>query len=254
MKLFLSFILLLAFISKSENVSSQKSKFLKITYVKDYRSKLDTTKAKSYKKEMSKLNSLIAKYSKEVSYQLIIAEQHSLFGQNESKMDKSDYGRLKELAGSIGGTKGKFYVNKKKDTYLNKIHFWGEDFLIKIEVKKWKITNEFKLISDFKCYKAISEDIVTNHKGIFKSKVVAWFCPELPSFFGPAGYFGLPGLILELDNGKMNLRATKIHFSKSKKENIKPFKKGIILTEKEFDKLMEKKAKAIFPKSFKNKK
>ena len=130
----------------------------------------------------------------------------------------------------------------------------GEDFLIKIEVKKWKVTSEFKFISNFKCYKATSEDIVSNHKGVFKSKVIAWFCPELPNFFGPAGYFGLPGLILELDNSKMNLRATKIHFSKSKKNDIKPLKKGIKLTEKEFDKLMEEKAKAMFPKSFKNNK
>ena len=253
MKKKLAFFLFLAFISRSENVCSQKSEFLNITYVKDFRSKLDITKVKSYKKELSKLNSLLAKYSKEVSYQLTIANHHSLFSQNKSKMSKSD-SPFKELAGSIGGTKGRFYVNKKDATYLNEYHFLGEDFLIKIEVKKWKITDEFKLISNFKCYKAISEDIVSNHKGIFKSKVIAWFCPELPSFFGPAGYFGLPGLILELDNGKMNLRATKIHFSKSKKDNIKPFKKGVRLTEKEFDKLMEEKARAMFPKSFKKNK
>ena len=161
---------------------------------------------------------------------------------------------FKEVAGSIGGTSGKFYVNKKEGVYLNQFNFMGDDFLIKIEAKKWKITNEFKFISDFKCYKATTEDTVSNHKGIFKSKVIAWFCPELPSFFGPAKFFGLPGLILELDNGKMNLRATKIDFLKTKNHALKPLKKGIKLTEKEFEEFTEKKARAMFPKFFKNNK
>jgi len=252
MKFFVYFFLLLVFISKSRNVFSQDSKFLNITYVKDYRSKLDTSKVNSYKKEIGKLNSIIAKHSKEISYQLIINNHHSLFIQNELNMDKSGYG-FKKMAGSIGGTNGKFYVNKKDSIYLNESHFGGEDFLIEIEVKKWEITNELKIMNNFKCYKAISEDIVSNPIGVFKSKVTAWFCPELPSYFGPAGYFGLPGLILELDNGKMNLHATKIQFSKSKKENIKPLKKGIKLTQKEFDEFIEEKAKGMFPKYFKKK-
>ena len=250
MRFFLPFILFLVFTSKPENLFSQNNKFLHITYSKDFYVKLDTAKTRSYKKEMSTFNSLLAKYSKEVSYQLIVSYHHSLFFQNELKMDKSDYD-LRKLVGSLG-TEGKFYVNKKDSTYLNKKHFGGEDFIVILKAKEWKITDEFKFISDFKCYKATSQDIIINSKGTFKFKVVAWFCPELPSFFGPARYFGLPGLILELDNGKMNLRATKIHFS-NKKETIKPFKKGIKLTQKEFDKFVKEKAKETFSKSFKNK-
>ena len=252
MKKILPFILLFIFMFKYENATSQSGKFLNITYVKKLNSKLDITNNKSYKNQVNKLNSLLVKYTKEINYQLIIENYHSIFSQNESKISKSDY-NFKEFAGTIGGTKGSFYVNKKTKDYLNQYSFLGDNYLIKTEIKKWKITNEFKFISDFKCYKAISEDIVSNHKGVFKSKVIAWFCPELPSFFGPAGYFGLPGLILELDNGKMSLLATKIHFSKVIKNRIKPLKKGIKLTEKEFDKLMEKKARVLFPKSFKNK-
>ena len=253
MKKILSFILLVIFISKSENVFSQKNAFLSITYVKEYRSKLDTSNTKSFKKEIGALNLLLAKYSKEVSYQLTIANQHSLFSVNEFKMD-SPGSNFKELAGSIGGTSGKFYVNKKEGIYLNEFNFMGDDFLIKIEAKKWKTTNEFKFISGFKCYKATSEDKTYNVAGVSTSKVIAWFCPELPSFFGPAKYFGLPGLILELDNSQMNLRATKIDFSKTKKLAIKPLKKGIKLTEKEFNELTEKQARALFPKYFKGNK
>lgn len=250
MKTFVT-LLLLTFISNSQNIFSQEGEFLNVTYVKEVLSKLDTNKVNSYKKEISKLNTTIAQYSKEISYKLIINKHHSLFIQNEVNMDNSDNG-FKKMAGYIGGTNGKFYINKRDHTYLNESYFGGENFLIEIEVKKWKITNEFKIINKFKCYKAISEDIVSNPVGIFKSKVVAWFCPELPSYFGPAGYFGLPGLILELDNSKINLRATKIQFSKHLKEKIHPLKKGIKLTQKEFDEFLKKKAKEIFGKAFKN--
>jgi len=252
MKFFISFILVLGFICNSENVFSQNGEFLKITYVKGFHSRLDPNKSKFHKKEISNMNLLLDSYSKKITYQLIINNDHSLFIQNESKMEKSDIGFFKS-ASSIGGTDGRFYVSRKDSIYLNKKHFGDEDFLVKLKIKKWKITDEFKFISDFKCYKALSEDIVYNTKGTFKFPVIAWFCPELPSFFGPAGYFGLPGLILELDNGKMNLLATKINFFKSKKENIKPFKKGIKLTQKEFDKIMEEKAKEMFPSYFKKK-
>jgi GLPGLI family protein len=250
MKIFVTFLFFLTFISKSE-IFSQEGKFLKITYDKKILSKIDTTKVSSYKNEISNLNLALARYSKEVSYQLIINNHHSLFIQNEINMDNSDYG-LKKMAGYIGGTNGKFYVNIKDSIYLNKSHFAGENFLIEIEVKKWKVTNEFKIINKFKCYKAISEDIVSNPVGIFKSKVTAWFCPELPSYFGPAGYFGLPGLILELDNGKIKLRATKIELAKLQKEKVKPLKNGIKITKKGFDEFIKKKAKETFGKAFKN--
>jgi GLPGLI family protein len=234
---FLFLFIFLGLAGIPENIFAQKDKLLSITYVKDFHFKIDTNKVKSHKKEIEKLNSLLTEYSKEVSYQLLINNNHSLFSQNKPKMDKSDYG-FKELAGSIGNTNGRFYVNKKNAVYLHENHFG----------------DEFKFIDNFKCYKATSEDTVTNAKGkVFTFKVTAWFCPELPSLFGPAGYFGLPGLILELDNSKMTLRATKVLFSKAHKKNIKPLKKGVKLTKKEYDKFVKEKAKEMFPNYFKKK-
>lgn len=251
MKIFTTLLILLSFLGMHYNVYSQGEVFFKITYAKEIFSKLDTSKVKSFKQEINGLNSVIEKYSKQISYQLIINNHHSLFIQNEFNMDNSDYS-FKKMAGYIGGTNGKFYVNKKDNIYVNENHFGGEIFLIEIKVKKWKITNEFKFIKNFKCYKAISEDIVSNPVGVFKSKVIAWFCPELPSYFGPAGYFGLPGLILELNNGKINLSVTKIKMYKQEKEKIIPLNNGIKLTQKEFDNYLKKIAKEKFGKIFKN--
>ncbi|MCH3881582.1 GLPGLI family protein [Tenacibaculum aquimarinum] len=242
MKIFIPFFITLFFFSNSKNAFSQKYKSLKITYNIDYRSKLDSSKTKSYKKEISKLNSLIIKSSKDISYQLTIENQQSLFIVNESKMSESK-NDLKKIATIITGTNGRFYVNREKEIYLHEKDFLSDLFLVKIEVKKWKITDDFKVINNFKCYKAISEDIVSNPAGIFKKKVTAWFSPDLPSFFGPAGYFGLPGLILELDNSKMNMYASKIEFLKSKKENVFIHKKGINVTQREFDSIVKESSK-----------
>ena len=245
--LFLLFIL----INNSQQLFSQKNKSLNIIYKKVFYSKIDTSKTKSYKKQVTNLNKLLINYSQKISYKLKVINNESIFNEVNSDLSDNKNG-LGKLAGSVGGTGGDFYVNREDSIYLNKKHFGGEDFLIKINIKKWKITDEFKFISNFKSYKAISEDIIINSKGTFKNKVIAWFCPELPSFFGPAGYFGLPGLILELDNNKMQLRASKVEFINNKKERIKLFNQGIKLSETEFEEMIKKKAREFFGKSLKN--
>jgi GLPGLI family protein len=249
-KLFFGLIIIL--VLSYVKTYSQKNSFLRITYEKDYYVKIDTVKTKFYQKKISKLNTILSKISRDVSYELTIANHHSSFTINKIKMNTTN-SNLKDLAGSLGGTTGIFYINKQDAIYLNKKHFSGEDFLVKLNLKDWKITSDTKLINDFKCYKAISEDVVKNYKGTFKFKVVAWFTPDLPSFFGPAGYFGLPGLILELDNSKVNLRASKIQFTKFEKIDEKPFNKGVSISEGELEKFIKEQANQMFGKSFKNK-
>ncbi len=72
---------------------------------------------------------------------------------------------------------------------------------------KWNITSETKKIENFTCYKATQEiSIINGAKNtdgsvkIFKKTITAWFSPEIPYSFGPAGYGGLPGLIIELQD------------------------------------------------------
>ncbi|WP_439130193.1 GLPGLI family protein [Polaribacter sp.] len=246
-----SLLLFLILILSSKSLMSQENTLFTITYAKIFNSKLDTTKTREYKNQINNLNILLNKYSKEVSYKLSILNHTSMFEPNKFKMENSN-DRIKALAGSIGGTKGKFYINKKDSIFLNKKHFGGEDFVVKMNVKKWEILSEFKFINNFKCYKAIFLD--SNSKRNSKKEVIAWFCPELPSFFGPSLYFGLPGLILELDNGKIILKVKEITIKKGvKKSNfIKPFDKGIVLTENEFKKIVRKKAEEQFGKYLKN--
>ncbi len=68
----------------------------------------------------------------------------------------------------------------------------------------WEYTTEEKIIQGYKCYLAKTK--------LLHLDVYAWYCPTLPYSFGPREFGGLPGLILELQRGKLVFLATKINF------------------------------------------
>lgn len=98
-----------------------------------------------------------------------------------------------------------------------------------IEIKedcKWTITTENKKIADFQCYKATRPNFIIDRNGKEKTLLItAWFAPSLPYSFGPKGYNGLPGLVLELTDRKTTYLATNIS-ANSLNELIIDFLKG----------------------------
>lgn len=112
------------------------------------------------------------------------------------------------------GTNKKFYKNLAIVSSTGALEFWMDKTAGKRVVKQsrekvsydlvrtdWQITSETKKIDKYDCFKAFYNHKITVRNGEEHIlKVVAWFAPELPYAFGPSEYFGLPGLILELDN------------------------------------------------------
>lgn len=143
-----------------------------------------------YNMEPSKLKVILQmkKYIEAVKYRLEVVNHASLF-ETIKKL---------ELAGSTN------YAQKaleKTSSYVDSIQFieqresFNTLFLI-IEPPKqfnWKLINETKTILGYTCYKATH-----NREGGNPVIVTAWYCPEIPYQFGPKGYAGLPGLILEI--------------------------------------------------------
>lgn len=249
-KIFLFLCIFIIF--KSQKIFSQNSQALCITYTKEIIISIDTTQVLNIKDEIGKLNYMLSENSKELEYELLINNFQSKFEEKKSLSSGSKNEHLKKLAGNFGGTRGTFYVNKKDSIYINHREYGGQDFNVIMHINNWEITNQSKLINNYICYKSTSIDTLINTKGTFKYEVIAWFSPELPSFFGPAAYFGLPGLILELDNGKTILKATKIIFSESPKERVKLSKNGISITEEEYEQFVNKTARDLLKQSFKN--
>ena len=122
------------------------------------------------------------------------------------------------------------YNNNTLDCFL-----LGECFLIENIIPKWEFKQETKIIQGFKCYKA-----VLRNKNNNKINLEAWYTPKIPYQYGVLDYYGLPGLILEINKNTFTITATKIELNpleKIKIEEPKGFKK---LSYKEFKEILKK--------------
>lgn len=159
------------------------------------------------------------------------------FFEMEDRIGTNDF-QTKIAKVMLGGMK-KFYYNIETEEFLKQEVAYGETFLIPFNKPDWELSNSSKMIGKYKCYKATTFYIVVNDAGSFKKNVIAWYCPEIPYMYGPSGFFGLPGLILELTDDKRTYSATEISLNQSDYNIVKP-KKGVIITQEEFEKLREK--------------
>lgn len=107
--------------------------------------------------------------------------------------------------------------------------------IIKNNDYNWILSEESKKIENYTCFKATCEiKYLTRHGNYNTRNITAWFTPEINFNFGPNGYMGLPGMILEIEFNKTKLVATKINFSKE--EGVITFPKNKNITEEEFNK------------------
>lgn len=85
---------------------------------------------------------------------------------------------------------------------------------------KWKILNEIKEVAGYLCMKAETRDTLKDHV------IHAWFATDIPVSGGPEGYYGLPGMILELNmnEGSVLVTATKV--------DLEPKEEGFTLPKK----------------------
>ena len=151
-----------------------------------------------------------------VEYTLNFTAEEAYFYANPILIDND--GITFSLAATIGRGKIKHYQNKitnenrdyKDSQRTGKIIVNGEK-------KEWTILNETKKIDGYTCFKATTPYLI-DEDGRVKENVffTAWFSPEIPISFGPAGYGGLPGLILELQTDKATFFVKKINLSLDK--------------------------------------
>jgi GLPGLI family protein len=71
--------------------------------------------------------------------------------------------------------------------------------------------------------------------------ITAWYTPEIPVNQGPEGYWGLPGLILEVNDGKTTILCSKVVLNAKDKVEIKAPTNGKEVTQKEYDETVIKK-------------
>jgi GLPGLI family protein len=75
--------------------------------------------------------------------------------------------------------------------------------------------------------------------------ITAWYTPQIPVNNGPAMYQGLPGLILEVHDGKLTIICSKIVLNPEDKVKIEEPTKGKVVNQKNYDGILEKKNKEM---------
>ena len=203
----------------------------KITYGKEIKA-VFAEKTIAANTNMKAINNAVVEEAKNIKYSLYTHNNTSVF-QVEEAINNNSYFRMASI---FGGTTGSFYLNKNKEKAVNIKEVSGEKFQVTLDVKKWEIHKETKQIGKYTCYKATGIDLVRKNDKVNKIPVTVWFCPELPSYFGPAGYFGLPGTILRVEKRNTTLYATHIEEIKINRV-IKIPNKGIKITEAELYKI-----------------
>lgn len=165
------------------------------------------------------------------------------FNQNESFFKIINKLYSDEAASEVGLLKINFNGNilYSKDSIYNELDLGriGNYILRKKATYNWTITKESKFIDNYECYKATCEITVINPKGVFKHPIIAWFCPKIPYPYGPNGFGGLPGLILELQSKDAVYGVTKIIFSNDE-ITIDKLKNYKLVTENELDDIIIK--------------
>ncbi len=190
-------------------------------------------KTKGKSKKINKLVNDTFKNIKDVTVVLEFANGESLSSLKEEMMVE---GKPKfNLARILAGGESKYYLNHKKKDYFYQTHTLGEEMRVEMKPKKWEITQETKKIGGYVCYKAI--DIESANK---KKKPVVWFTPQIPVNAGPKNNFGLPGLILKIEQYRSSYTAVKIELNPSEKITIKKPSKGKRISYEEYTKLLER--------------
>ena len=158
-----------------------------------------------------------------------------------------------------GGSGSLYFKNLKEKRFVSKTDIMGKTFLIKDSIPnyQWQLTSETKNIGNYTCYKATFTQDVENismtvengetkqTKKIETITTTVWYTPQIPISNGPTIYHGLPGLILEINDGRTTIVCTEIVLNPSEKITISEPDKGKIVSQAEYDKIQDEKNKEL---------
>ncbi len=174
------------------------------------------------------------------------------------KLPSSNGGVMVMMMGGDGGS-DLLYKNILEKRMAKKTELMGKVFLIKdkLGTHDWKLTGETKNIGNYTCYKAVYEieakeiklDMINGdakeQEVLIKRTVVAWYTPEVPISNGPSNYGGLPGLILEVNDGDQTIVCSEIVLNPKEIKEINEPTKGKIVTRKKFGDIAKEKTKEM---------
>lgn len=169
---------------------------------------------------------------------------------------------------------GPQYKNVKSQQFIQDQEFFGRQFLITDSLQKldWKLGSETKQIGQYLCMKATATKTVDEfdwrsmrrrdrRKENKETKtdstkttsvsdeievpktveVTAWYTPQIPVNQGPGEYWGLPGLILEVNADRTTILCNKITLNPQQKIEIQAPEKGKVISRSDYNATVKKK-------------
>jgi GLPGLI family protein len=158
---------------------------------------------------------------------------------------------------------GSIYKNSKDKKMIEDVEQFSKRFLVEEDMEEfqWEMGTETKKIGQYTCYKATltKEDTTIDWGGIFRRgkdkkdstntkeaqpikkmlTVVAWYTPQIPVSTGPDTYYGLPGLILELNAGRTTMLCTEVAISSKEIIEIEAPDKGKEVSREEYNEIVK---------------
>ena len=234
---------------------------------------------KNINPDMQKMMEERMKKMFEKTFVLNFDKSSSIYKEEEKLEASNQGGGMRMMMGSMTGGGGTYYKNVKDKTYSIDKDFMGKEFLVKDSLASlnWKMEAETRVIGGYTCYKATAikaasktdfrnfrpkkEDTPKKEEASQQEKpkeapktsfmdalelpkeitITAWYTPEIPVNQGPEGYWGLPGLILEVNDGKTIILCSKVVLNPKEKTEIKGPSKGKTVSQKEYDDIVVKK-------------
>ena len=273
-------IFLLAFITSNAQKDFQgMAVYESKTSTADFKSKMGDNK--EITPEMQKMIAERMKKMFEKIFILNFDKSASIYKEEEKLDAPGEkQGGFRMMSSMMGGG-GTYYKNVKDKNYTVDKEFMGKEFLVKDSLPKlnWKMESETKMIGGYNCFKATA--VVPANKSDFRNfrpkkddekkddatkkdnakkedkdkktnfmdefdmpkeiTITAWYTPEIPVNQGPESYWGLPGLILEVNDGKTVILCSKIVLNAKDKVEIKAPTNGKVISQKEYDETVVKK-------------
>ena len=263
----LGFLLLFSIISSAQNFQGKAYYFSKTSV--DMEGWGDRQMSEDQKKQIAdRMRSMFEK-----TYILNFDREASTYKEEEVLEAPGRQGGFGRWGSSFSA--GLQYKNIKSQQFLQDQEFFGKQFLISDSLAKinWKLGTETKQIGQYLCMKAtatkpidefdwrsmrrkpksketkegeikkdstattITEDIEIPKE----TEVTAWYTPQIPVSQGPGDFWGLPGLILEVNTDKTTILCSKIIMNPQEKVQIKAPEKGTVVSRKEYNETVKKK-------------
>lgn len=259
-------ILLIVFLISSISAFSQSNFQGKATYMS--KTTMDMSRFGDQMSEQQK-KQMMARFKNylEKNFTLSFNKTESSFKENV-KLDAP--GTTGRRWGNNNG-QGSIYKNLKDREMIEDVEQFSKRFLVveKMNQPKWEMGVETKKVGQYTCYKATMVKVdnkvdwgkMFSRGGNNKKKdstntedkkedvkmlaVTAWYTPQIPVSSGPATYFGLPGLILEINEGRTTMLCTEIVLNPSEEIEIKKPTKGKEVNREEYNEIVKKKTEEI---------